>query len=195
MIIHCDIKPDNIFVKKRRKTSFILGDFGLSVSMTPGQVFRLKGSTPSFVPPEWFVELTKDGTFSQSQRENVECRSWFPTKIDIYQLGLVLWLALHMKTEPWEAELQRMDDLKGDAKRKKHEFLRRLFTDPATFTIRPSFDENFNSQRILYRSSQKVFCKLRTLAEQCWQTDLRSRPSACKILSIIADQSDCVSFV
>ena len=176
MIVHCDIKPDNIFVKKRRKTSFILGDFGLSVALCPGEVFRLKGSTSSFLPPEWFVQMTDYGNYSSAQKQNIECRGNFPCKIDIYQYGLIIWLALHRKSEPWGEEFKKAESRFGDSNIKKHEFLKGLFSAPETFSVRPVFA----------LSSNPNFIKLKNLANKCWQTDAKRRPSAYEILSSLS---------
>ena len=64
-IVHCDIKPDNIFVKTRRnRTRFILGDFGHAKTYREGCQWVLRGCTPPFIPPEWALD---EGTCALQQ--------------------------------------------------------------------------------------------------------------------------------
>ncbi|XP_063695421.1 uncharacterized protein LOC134826848 [Bolinopsis microptera] len=183
IIIHCDIKPDNIFVKARLKTSFILGDFGFAVALSPGEVFTLKGSTPSFLPPEWFVQLRDGVSYSDVQKQNITARANFPCKIDIYQFGLIVWLALHKKSNVWVDEFQKIKST--NPKIKKHEFLHEMFSNHETYSTRPSFATNANP----------LYGKLRNLAQICWQTHVQHRPSAGEILAILSDKDEAVTQV
>jgi len=179
-IVHCDIKPDNVFVKSRHmKTSFILGDFGFAEKYE-NQVFTLKGSTPSYVPPEWYLlhlyHQNDGGNLDERQRAILGMRGGFPHKIDIYAYGLVVWLALHKRTEPWTEEFSRhWREAQLSSRITREAFLKRLFNDPSTFEVRPVCEDDASNQNKDYRL-------LLILAEDCWQTDCSKRPTASQIL-------------
>ncbi|XP_063674361.1 uncharacterized protein LOC134811457 [Bolinopsis microptera] len=198
-IVHCDIKPDNIFVKSRnKKTSFILGDFGFA-EKTEGKVFRLRGSTPSYVPPEWYLDQKDNkGTIELknecaselqkrvfSERAVVNKHKTY-CKIDIYAYGLIIWLALYSEVEPWTEKSS--DDYKNYKKEQtdqnnrisKEKFLRDLFNDPNKFETRPKFEDD-------HSNANKDFKFLLDLARNCWQSDSRLRPSASNILQMLHD--------
>ena len=199
-IVHCDVKPDNIFVKSRKKTSFILGDFGFA-ERYENQTFTLRGSTPSYVPPEWYLghldtqisdtadplELQlRNDRVSELQKRLFRERSERPCKIDIYSYGLIIWLALHNKTEPWTEESssdwkQYLHDhnqnQNNHRKRSSKEiFLRNLFNDPDKFGTRPTCQED----TVLNNNPESKM--LFELAKDCWQVDSGLRPSSSEIL-------------
>jgi len=74
-MIHCDIKPDNIFIDTKKWKAKI-GDLGLSMhkkeDITPG-------GTPLFSPPEALLSIKKEGSIQN--------------KIDIYSLACtMIWI-------------------------------------------------------------------------------------------------------
>ena len=170
-------------MKARLKTSFILGDFGFAVALSPGEVFTLKGSTPSFLPPEWFVQMRDGVSYSDLQKQNITARDKFPCKIDIYQFGLIVWLALHKKSDVWADEFQKIKP--SNPKMKKHEFLQELFSNPDTYSTRPSFATD----------ATPLYSRLRNLAQSCWQPYVQRRPSAGEILAILSDKDEAVTQV
>ena len=186
--MHCDVKPDNIFVKRRNNTvTFFLGDFGFAETLPEGRVFTLRGGTPSFYPPEWYLDQNyharrnEDAQSGQqlqldeTQSTMLYYRAADPTKIDIYAYGMIVWLALHNACEPWIERFS--EDWRSRPPRITREvFLRGLFNNPNTFTARPVC-VNDNT-----RTCQD-FRVLLTLAQDCWQPDCRLRPAASEVLS------------
>ena len=180
VIVHCDIKPDNIFVKRRsKKTSFILGDFGFA-ERHEGRPFTIKGSTPSFVPPEWYLGYCgRDDDRSDLHQRICETRANDPCKIDIYAYGLIVWLALHKATEPWTDRYS--DDWKQCHSQNRsitrEGFLKNLFSNPESdkFDTRPICRDDEGNTNL-------QFLSLLRLAHDCWQKDFSKRPSATQIL-------------
>ena len=179
--------------------SFILGDFGFA-EKTAGAIFRITGSTPSYLPPEWYLDQKdNNGTIelknelaSELQKRVFSERAVINNdklycKIDIYSYGLIIWLALHREVEPWTEKSS--DDYKNYKKEQndqtnyrisKEMFLRNLFNDPNKFETRPKC-ENDHSNEL------KDFKFLLDLARRCWQSDSRLRPSASEILKMLHD--------
>lgn len=82
-IIHCDVKPQNIFFRNPERTDLVLGDFGISTIIGPGalvQTSRLRG-TDVYIAPETYTGIFND-------------------KSDYYSLGITL-LHLIMGDHPF----------------------------------------------------------------------------------------------
>ena len=168
-------------IKRWNTNSFVLADFGLAVVYCPGKVFTLNGWTERFKPPEWYAEIREVGNHSEIQIQNFNNRSRFPRKVDIYQFGLIIWLALHNESKPWVNELGEYRHQRNQ-KIETRAFLQTLFSDPETYATRPSF----------VNSTSLEFDMLRKLAQNCWQVEIQKRPSACKILAILAHHGQTV---
>ena len=78
-VIHCDIKPANILMDRRRPDQVFLADFGMGRDLdaqAPGQHWDLSG-TPRFMAPELLLGRPADGMLC-----------------DIYALGVTLYEAV-----------------------------------------------------------------------------------------------------
>lgn len=54
-VVHCDIKPLNIFMKSLEpKYEICIGDFGISKVLMPGEICYKMNGTPSYMAPEIF---------------------------------------------------------------------------------------------------------------------------------------------
>ena len=101
-IIHSDIKPGNIFLKKNGENEQIkIGDFGMAMLKKGGVRLNskdIKGFTPLYSAPE---QKNRKGTYNE--------------KIDIYACGLILYELIggfETNAEKYKA----FDDLKEDGK-------------------------------------------------------------------------------
>ena len=101
-IIHSDIKPGNIFLKKNGENEQIkIGDFGMAMLKKGGVKLNskdIKGFTPLYSAPE---QKNRKGTYNE--------------KIDIYACGLILYELIggfETNAEKYKA----FDDLKEDGK-------------------------------------------------------------------------------
>ncbi|CAG5125574.1 unnamed protein product [Candidula unifasciata] len=83
-IIHCDIKPDNIFINENNDP--VLGDFGISMSTF--------GGTKRYRAPE------------------LKCRMFVdPCKVDVYSLGVVLWCMMFQSKPTSDTVYECLDDV------------------------------------------------------------------------------------
>ena len=183
VIVHCDIKPHNIFVKIRRKrTSFILGDFGFAETHTAGEIWRLRGSTTAFLPPEWMisVEGAHPELWSSEQIKAVQEKDYKPNTVDIYQYGLIVWLVLHGKSDPWlgdpEYDMASQESTRTGDPEVIRKCLGNMFL--RTFDKRPQFNYNGHVRKM----TRNVFQGLQAISELCWQVNLNQRPAASYIL-------------
>lgn len=72
-IVHCDVKPQNIFFRDQERSDLVLGDFGISSIIGPGkfvETSRLRG-TDVYIAPETYTGI-------------------FNEKSDYYSLGITL---------------------------------------------------------------------------------------------------------
>jgi serine/threonine protein kinase/TPR repeat protein len=53
-VVHCDIKPDNIFYEKDEQMRGKLGDFGGAVVLKSSHRATVQTATPAYMPPEYF---------------------------------------------------------------------------------------------------------------------------------------------
>ena len=183
VIVHCDIKPHNIFVKIRRKrTSFILGDFGFAETYTAGEIWRLRGSTTAFLPPEWMISIegAKTELWSPEQIKAVHEKDYKPNTVDIYQYGLIVWLVLHGKSDPWlgdpEYDMASQESTRTGDPEVTRKCLGNMFL--RTFDKRPQFNYNGHVKKM----SRNVFQGLQAISELCWQVNLSQRPTASDVL-------------
>ncbi|CAG5125575.1 unnamed protein product [Candidula unifasciata] len=94
-VVHCDIKPDNIFINENNDP--VLGDFGISMSLPPGAkiVFAKDiGGTRRYRAPE------------------LKCRMFVdPCKVDVYSLGVVLWCMMFQSKPTSDTVYECLDDV------------------------------------------------------------------------------------
>lgn len=163
-IIHMDIKPANIFVTGGSR--FLLGDFGMAIQVTDPQQsdnathqrqleLTLKGGTYPYYPPE-YIKRGREYILPHAARD--------PMKIDIYQLGLLLWYCQirgggpeFKRRPPYNKEVT---PYRGD-KRVTLETMASLFTaDPV---CRPTFQEGSNQA-------------IESIIRSCWEPSIQDRP-------------------
>lgn len=161
-IIHMDIKPANIFVTGGNR--FLLGDFGMAIQVKDllqndnathqGQL-ELKGGTYPYYPPE-YIKRGGEYILPHAARD--------PMKIDVYQLGLLLWYCQirskgpgFKRRPPYNAEAE---PYKGD-KKVTLETMAALFT--ANPVCRPTFQEGSNQAIV-------------SIITSCWEPSIAHRP-------------------
>ena len=186
VMVHCDIKADNIFVKARRwkQTAFILGDFGMAQEYLA--VWKSKGFTPKFYPPEYIYDADSESERMSldnltPQQQNI-CRQFrTPKKIDVYQYGLIIWQALHGGKRPYTDEILQnslgtvggsIKDLSG---------LKVLFA--RNFTCRPKFAELTESDPL-----HDIYKPLQDIAGKCWHVDPMKRPNPEQLQNLVGVQ-------
>ena len=202
VVVHCDIKPHNIFVKSGKfrynsMPSFILGDFGFAELHEQGFPWRLRGGTTAFLPPEYIItqDAANMARFTDTMTQAVSDRHAMPTTVDVYQYGLIMWLVLHGKTDPWSAEYagtaareqvaaarEQVAAVNGDPNEARVRFMAEMFL--SDFGRRPHFSEEppANMKWHLYQ-------ELKEITEQSWHVDLQQRPSADTILNRVEQLS------
>jgi len=155
-IIHMDIKPANIFVTGGNM--FLLGDFGMAVDLNDPKhqkQLELKGGTYPYYPPE-YIKRGREYVLHDAARE--------PMKIDIYQLGLLLWECQirgggpgFKRRPPYNTEVEQYKV----EKKVTLETMARLFSHNPT--CRPQFQDGSNQSIV-------------KLIQSCWDTSVPHRP-------------------
>jgi len=77
-IIHRDIKPGNIFYRKKGKDDVVIGDFGISSPLKPGESLKLtrRFLTQSYAAPELLT--------------GINTKAFIGKEVDFYSLGITL---------------------------------------------------------------------------------------------------------
>ena len=201
-IIHCDIKPHNIFVKLSRfkRPSFILGDFGCAETFRKGTIWRLRGGTPPYLPPEWMICQYKppEGSLSAEQIQAVKVKQEYPHTVDIYQYGLIVWLVMHGRSDPWSTDPGYVKASEEASKSGSQEVIQRYLYNMflANFDRRPSFGQvttpsdhlslsrdNFSLSRGHVTVSRGLYEAFQDISELCWNVKVSQRISASEILA------------
>lgn len=119
-VIHCDLKPDNIFMKydkTKKKYEVKIGDFGISILMdskTQSQKYKGLAGTKLFISPEvWNDE-------------------YFGRKTDVWACGVIFYDIL-FGLHPYQKENEKMDtNIIADRieKKEKLELTKHLYSSP-----------------------------------------------------------------
>lgn len=90
-VSHRDLKPGNILL---RNGDVRLCDFGLSKNLSETSHNTLEIGTPTYMPPELFVDpsLDPDGPGAKTGPTNIDAR-----KSDVYAFGIILWALFYRK--------------------------------------------------------------------------------------------------
>ena len=87
-VVHRDIKLDNILINKAGD-HVVIGDFGLSNFLLPGQLLRTHCGSPEYTAPEVILQSSRD----------------FTKEVDIWSCGVVLYTMIAGRlpfTGPWK---------------------------------------------------------------------------------------------
>lgn len=105
-IRYCDMKPDNVLIKRNRETNTLtvhLGDFGMAMELG---VTNPRGGTPDFMAPEVLCEVLGKGQPIHDIHGQI--------KAEIFELGVVFLQlfdfnnALSFSSTPWTNEITKL---------------------------------------------------------------------------------------